>query len=305
MRLRSSLAPTLLLGALLLAGCASTSVDIPADTTLSDTTVELNAARQDPAAAYLMSAFFGLDNGLPLGTNVRICRGAGGADGMPVIFSQEIDQATMQAGDFRVLRKSGALGEVVCVTLAPALDTGELRTALLIGEFGSADDPAVAVEIGGNLLSIDRAFNFKGATIAVTPLAPGPTLILAELVPEAQWELGKAGGPWGTGSGCPTGTLQVVRATWAGGVTKPGGEEADDAERALYSVTLAVADGSASELTPFALGDLGDGDNNHELCLDRAGTPLRVAFPAGHLTDPNEDLNPDTTILITSERARR
>ncbi len=61
---------------------------------------------------------------------------------------------------------------------------------------------------------------------------------------------------------------------------------------------LQAADGSTAEVTPFALADLGDGDNNHELCLDVAGTPLGVTFPAGHLVDPNEDLNPDTSIVV-------
>ena len=52
-------------------------------------------------------------------------------------------------------------------------------------------------------------------------------------------------------------------------------------------------------MTPFAIGDLRDGDNNHKLCLDMAGTPQSVFFPAGYLTDPREDLNLDTTIAIS------
>lgn len=52
-------------------------------------------------------------------------------------------------------------------------------------------------------------------------------------------------------------------------------------------------------VTPFALADLGDGDNHHKLCLDVAETPKSVFFPAGHMTDPREDLNPDTHIAIT------
>ena len=33
--------------------------------------------------------------------------------------------------------------------------------------------------------------------------------------------------PWGGGSGCPEGTRQVIRATWEGGVTLPGGGEVE------------------------------------------------------------------------------
>jgi len=53
-------------------------------------------------------------------------------------------------------------------------------------------------------------------------------------------------------------------------------------------------------VTPFALADLNDGDNNHLLCLDTTDRAIAVSFPAGHLTDPREDLNPSTTIAVTS-----
>ena len=93
----------------------------------------------------------------------------------------------------------------------------------------------------------------------------------------------------------------MIRATWAGGVTKPGGGEIDDLEREQYKVTLQNKDGqnedgNSVEVIPFALGDLGDGDNNHELCLDVTGTPRSIFFAAGYMTDPGEDLNPATNI---------
>lgn len=283
------------LNALFLIGCTQ------ANTQAKDTTDPQNA-RQDPAAAKLLSAFFGLDNGLPNAASFRICRGAGGQDGMPVIFSQEINVETMQAGDFRVRSRSGKEGAIKCVTLEPAKDPGELRTALLVGELGdAAHDPPVTVEIVGNVLSTDGTLNFKGASIEVTPLAPGPSLVFAEVVPEAEWELKKQGGPWGTGSGCPEGTRQVIRATWAGGVTKASsGEEVDDTERAQYKVELKTEEGSTT-VVPFALGDLDDGDNNHELCLDVTGTPVSLSFPAGYLADPNKDPNPDTRIVVSGK----
>ena len=269
----------------------------PLDTTTTNiTATQDNNGRQ----AELISAFFGLDNALGAGADQVICEGAGGADGMPVIFSHEIDVATMEAGDFAVTRASGELGEVLCVTLAPADDEGELRTVLLAGAYGDINDQPVQVEITGNLLSIDRTVNFKGASIDVTPLEDGPTMVWAEVVPEAELELGKEATalPWGGGSECPVGTVKVVRAIWAGGVTKPGGEAADYEEGELYRVTMLQEDSSSIEVTPFALADLGDGDNNHELCLDVMGTPQSVYFPAGYLTDPREDLNPETRVTI-------
>ena len=270
------------------------------DTTTTDVTATQDANGREAA---LLSAFFGIDNGLPRVANRAICRGAAGKDGMPVIFSHEVDVDSVQAGDFRVVAESGAVGEISCVTPAPAADIGELRTILIVGEFGSAEDQPVSVKIVGNLLSMDRQLNFIGASAEVIALEEGPTMQWSEVVPESQWELGKAATslPWGGGNGCPLDTKQVVRVTWAGGITKPGGDEADDVEREAYRVTMSLGDEGETELVPFAIGDLGDGDNNHELCLDRAGLPGRVDFPAGLLTDPREDLNPDTSVKITPD----
>lgn len=269
------------------------------DTTVTEVTADTDVRGKK---ATLLSAFFGLDNGLPGAADKGVCDGAGGKDGMPVIFSHEVDVSTMQAGDFKVTTASGKVGHIVCVTLAPADDKGELRTALLAGDYGDIDDQPARVEIVGNVLSIDGSVNFRGASVAATALEDGPTIVLAEALPEAGVELGKAGTelPWGGGTGCPVGTKQVVNVTWSGGVTKPGGDEPDDVERQQYTVTVAREDGSEAEVTPFALADLVDGDNNHRLCLDVTGTPRSVSFPAGYLTDPREDLNPDTRQQITA-----
>jgi len=251
--------------------------------------------------ATLLSAFYGLDDSLPPLSNQGICSGAAGKDGMPVIFSHEIDVSTLQADDFRVVSASGAVGEMTCVTEAPANDIGELRTILLVGQFGSAKDQPATVEIVGDILSIDGQLNFKGARVAVTPLEAGAEMVWGEVVPESQWELGKeaTARPFGGGDGCPVGTVQVVRVSWAGGVTKPNGREIDDLERVAYNVTLSDPDKGEQEVVPFAIGDLGDGDNNHELCLDQTGVPLRVSFRAGLLTDPAGDLNPASSIDVT------
>jgi len=308
-----------LAGAVLLSGCQSLSLAwsiaqyertldryAQTDTTSTEVTRRTDA---DGREATLISAFFGLDSSLPAWSTDRVaCKGGGGADGMPVIFSHEVDITTLEPGDFRVTTASGAVGSITCLTLAPADDPGELRTALLAGEFGSAKDQPVKVEIKGNVLSLDGSVNFKGASVTVTPLEAGPTMVWAEIVPEAQWELGKPATklPWGGGSRCPLGTRQVVRVTWGGGVTKPGGRDsADDKERQLYKVTIVGPRGARNVITPFALADLDDGDNNHLLCLETTDSAASVFFPAGNLADPREDLNPDTNIAVSQETNRR
>ncbi len=285
-------------GCLALGGCGAMQTDATS-TELSDTTANSGVpSAANGKSAALLSAFFGLDNGLFQVANL-ICNGAAGKDGMPVIFSTEIDHRTMQAGDFKVTTASGKTGTMHCVSLLPATDAGELRTVLLIGEFGNADgDPPARVEIVGNLNSIDGSLNFKGAQVAVTPLAPGPTLVMAERVSDREVDKG-LGLARTKGSACPSkGVAQQIRVVWAGGVTLPKGDEPGDAERNKYKVTMAGVDGKTREITPVALANLGDGDNNHVLCLDTADQALSVSFPGGIFKDPNGDLNPATAITV-------
>lgn len=288
----------LLLPLLLACGCTGAlglSNSEPVDTTKLDE----NHARHDAAGDHaLLSAFYGLDDALPLLGRLVICRSTTASDGMPVVFSEELDLETLQAGDFRVELEDGSAGQIACVTPAPASDPGEFRTILLLGDFGSAENQPTRVEIRGNLLSRDHRINFRGRGVDVTRLEEGPSLLLAEVVPPGEWDLERTPSrfPWGGGSGCPAETRQVVRVVWSGGVTRPGGDEVGDAERRAYRV-ITRGDGAAeSAVTPIAIGDLGDGDNNHELCLDTEREVLRVEFPAGLMTDPREDLNPATAV---------
>ena len=91
----------------------------------------------------------------------------------------------------------------------------------------------------------------------------------------------------------------MLRVVWTGGITKPGGGEIDDVERIAYKVLIEDDAGELTKISPFAVADLGDGDNNHELCLDTTAKPVRVEFPAGLMTDPIEDLTPATSIGLT------
>lgn len=249
----------------------------------------------EPQSARLLSAFFGLDNGI---RGNRICPGGAGQDGMPVVLSHIVDPDTLQPEDFRVYTRSGVESAPLCVSLLPANDLGELRTVLLIGEFGNAaNDPPVKVLVVGELLSDGKTgvtVNFNDTETDVIPLDAGPTLVLAEVVSEDEWSKP------GRGSACPPNTQQVVRVTWAGGVRLPSGDELGDAERALYRVTVEHPDGSREEIAPATLAELGDRDNNHFLCLNTTAPAISIAFPAGHLVDPNQDLNPDTRVGVTS-----
>jgi hypothetical protein len=230
----------------------------PISTEVSDTT---QTSVSTPAPA-LMSAFFGLDHALPATSN-QLCQNAEGQNGMPLIFPLELEITTLQAGDFRVVTQSGQVKPVYCVTPAPALDPGELRTILLIGDYGTKSDQPVRVKVVGNLLDKTSQYNFKGQTVGVIPLEAGPTLVLAQTAPKTEWSQKTS-----RASACPSQSVQVVRVTWAGGITRPDGAPVGEAERLGYQVMLESAGGNKRLHTPFALADLGDNDNNHDLCLD-------------------------------------
>ena len=249
-------------------------------------------------AAALLSAFFGLDNNLPFLANM-LCLGASGLDGMPVVLSHTISAESLQAEDFQVVTAAGETHTPHCVTLRPAQDPGELRTVLLIGEFGDADDdPPKSVRVVGDLFSanedgIGGKVNFRDLQVQVIPLSAGPSMILAQHIPVASLASDTRG------TTCSEDVAQVVRVTWTGGVRLPNREDPGDAERMLYRVTVKREDGSFDEVAPAQLADLGDGDNNHLLCLDTADVATAVSFPAGVLVDPNQDLNPTSQIAVT------
>ena len=88
---------------------------------------------------------------------------------------------------------------------------------------------------------------------------------------------------------------------WSGGV-RPDRSEVGDEEREACAVTLRQRDGRLLTVTPVALGDLNDGDNNHALCLQDEGAPVSVSVEAGKLANPNGDLNMETRVLVRPAR---
>ena len=73
-----------------------------------------------------------------------------------------------------------------------------------------------------------------------------------------------------------------------------------EAERKLYRVEVQQSDGSLVEVTPIALAELEDRDNNHFLCLDTGDPAVAVSFPEGRLVDPNGDLNSYTAVKVST-----
>jgi hypothetical protein len=258
------------------------------------------ATRRPAPPPRILSAFFGLDDALPL-IALGLCPVAPGQDGMPLVFTSEIDERTLYPWDFTVTTRSGQRLTPICATTAPANEESEDRTVLLIGQFGNArSDPPEQVAVSGGLLD-EQGRRLAGLVAPVIPLSAGPALVYAEPAPPESNKLTYAPlspsviQPLQKNSACPAGTVQRVRVTWDGGVSAPGGGEVGDAQRLGYFVAFA----RGPRVHPFALGDLGDHDNNHLLCLKTHRRPTRVTATAGLFLDPGGDRNLRTSVAVT------
>lgn len=252
----------------------------------------------------VLSAFFGLDNTLTLPRWARpICPKAVNKDGMPLVFSEEIDQKSLQPTDFLIVTKSGKKKTPICATLRPAGEEDEDRTVLLIGDFGDhPKDPPLKVQIVSSLLAEDGR-DFKGQSVAVTPLPEGPFLVYAESFPASRPEpkrslRGRLVQRHGKGKACPKSTKQVVRVIWSGGVRGIDGKDINQTHRKKFQVTFRKKDGTSYQASPFQLADLGDNDNNIELCFQTLDTPTKVDVTEGFAIDPRGDKNPKTSVPI-------
>lgn len=259
---------------------------------LSDTIPEIDKIRTPE----ILTAFFGLDNGLTQQARV-IYKNAPGQDGMPLVFSHELNPSTLENTDFAVTSKDGTVFEVEAASFLPANEEFELRTVLLIGEYGNhPDNPPVSVKIVGDLMS-RTGQNFKGKSKSVIPLEEGPILSYAEyFIIDETYPYVESG----RGCDCPKETTKlVVKAVWSGGVRAINGEELGEDELDDFFITL-VNGADTSKVNPFQLADLGDNENNIDLCLKQSGIPILVQVNANIAIDPNNDKNPTTEVEVVS-----
>jgi hypothetical protein len=174
----------------------------------SKTVPEINKTRE----LKILTAFFGLDNGLTRRANIIYSK-AYGKDGMPLVFSHELDPSTIDATDFEVTTKKGNVFQVEAASLQPANEEFELRTVLLMGEYGTyPDNQPVSVKIIGDLITRNGQ-NYKGQTVNVIPLEEGPILSYAEyfIIDQDYPYVEK-----GRGHDCPKDkTKIIVKGVWA------------------------------------------------------------------------------------------
>ncbi|MEO0583165.1 MAG: hypothetical protein AAF135_13155, partial [Bacteroidota bacterium] len=259
---------------------------------LSDSVPEIDKTRETK----ILTAFFGLDNALPQRARLIYAK-APGKDGMPLVFSHELDPSTLDGADFAVTTQDGSVFNVEAASFLPANEEFELRTVLLIGEYGTyPDNQPVSVKIVGDLVA-RAGQNYKGDSIKVIPLESGPILSYAEYFTiDEDYPYRESG----DACDCPKEeTYRVVKAVWAGGVRALNGEELGENEKNAFTVTL--VDGvDTLKVHPFQLADLGDNENNIDLCLKETGIPILVEVAENVAMDPNDDPNPKTQIKVVS-----
>ena len=254
----------------------------------------VNAAMQMPSDVpeggtdlRILSAYHGLDP-LPAQAIIGLCGMApvSGQDGMPVVFSAQINGDTLSPTAFAVEISSGERVTPLCVTLRPALEPLEQRTVLLIGPFSPEDSLPVGIEIMEQLEDVDGNSLVGLRSEEVTALASGPSLVLAErFAPNTSGLEGE----------CPADTAQALQLTWEGGVTGPAGADLDEAQRTAISILLE----NGNRVTPLSLGD-DDPDNHVIACVAETSPAVSVSVAAGFFHDPGDDANPETRIGVIS-----
>ena len=254
----------------------------------------VNAAMQMPSDVpeggtdlRILSAYHGLDP-LPAQAIIGLCGMApvSGQDGMPVVFSAQINGDTLSPTAFAVEISSGERVTPLCVTLRPALEPLEQRTVLLIGPFSPEDSLPVGIEIMEQLEDVDGNSLVGLRSEEVTALASGPSLVLAErFAPNTS----------GLDGECPADTAQALQLTWEGGVTGPAGADLDEAQRTAISILLE----NGNRVTPLSLGD-DDPDNHVIACVAETSPAVSVSVKAGFFHDPGDDANPETRIGVIS-----
>lgn len=252
---------------LLLAGAVASVGACRPPTTTQVHTLEVSAPAAPTAAApgpaEILSAHFAVDEAPPLG----------GDDALPVVFSAEIDAASLVPEAFVVAREDGSRARPREAVLAPASEDDENRTVLLVGEFGGPhDNPPRNVAVIGALYTEDgRPLRHVAAEVLAFDVAP--TVVFAEARAPAAGRCADAGA--------------MVRTYWQEGLR---GVEPED----LAAVTVERRGGG--ETTPFAFDDhaldaQGGEDNVLDLCLRGEEPPVRLRVRPGAFADPAGHVN--------------
>jgi hypothetical protein len=241
----------------------------------------------------ILSASWGTDNavGCPSGEQ--------GLDNIPVTFNWFIRRSSIQATDFRIVRRDGSVATPTCALQFPPDESDEAQTVNLIGDFGdSVSGPTpVAIRVVGALQGrAPGAIRWKHVgslpKADVEPLSGGPYIVDAWTLTPAIYR--------GDANRCTVGKT-FVRVMWSNGLTAyPTGAEVGAPVIASYRALYKLPSGKVIAIALLDVADLHDhpssanADNMHDLCLPRPprGATLNgVTIGGGLIQDPNGDPN--------------
>jgi hypothetical protein len=230
---------------------------------------------------------------------IPFCPGGlpGTVEGMPVVFSVQIyeNNDVLDPRAFRVTTTDGRSTTPSCATVSPANEEGEDNTVLLTGDFGTfTRTPGLAIskiEIVGALNAEGGSSTVAGASLTnlfttnITPVTESVRLVTGRVPALSDSEIGAR-------NGCPSSTVQVVRATWSGGIRVPGGTSD------LTKLSVTDSAGLPISFSGVSLAEEQDNDNILDVCLTSATRPATLTVAAGMYTAPNGLANGSTTTAI-------
>ncbi len=208
----------------------------------------------------------------------------GDLDGIAVVFSVEVDAASLRPSAFLVVLADGSRVFPTEAILAPASEGDENRTVLLVGDFGDPRRRPPADVLVIRPLHAESGQSLQGLLSPVTGYDEGGKIVVAQRV-ETPCE----------GGG------QRIRTYWTDGLR---GVQAED----LAAITVELADGGTARPRAFddhRLQAQDSEDNVLDLCVMGSSPAIRVSVAAGVFTDPPGHLNVATQTPVAPAAAAK
>lgn len=211
--------------------------------------------RPDPT---LLSAHFARDDAPELD----------GRDAIALVFSEDVDAASLQAGAFMVLLADGSRTLATAAYLAPASEADENRTVWIVGDFGDPRRRPPTDVVVIRPLHTESGGSLEGVLGSIVPYDDGGTIVFAQIQPEP----------------CPGGQARV-RTYWTDAL-----REVDDED--LAAINLELISGQTVQPVAFEdhaeagvfVGETRD-DNVLDLCAPQDERVVSVRVKAGVFTD--------------------
>jgi hypothetical protein len=193
----------------------------------------------------------------------------GAAGELLVVFSHEVDPASLDAQGFLVAFDEGARVFPTDAVLSPSNESDENRTVLLTGEFvDEQGKPPTDVVVVGPLYA-ENGSKLQGLGAPIVPAGTAGAVVLAQRLQKPE--------------GACSGAAQAVRTYWSVGLRAV---ERDDLER----IDITLDDATTVHPTAFddhRLDDQSREDNVLDLCITQPSPAQRITIAAALFTDPD------------------